>query len=112
MNIQITGRHIELTDALRDFIHHKFQKLERHFDHITHIHVVLDVEGTSQLVKAQVHLPGKEIVVKTEDADMYAAIDTMTDKLDRQILKHKEEMKSHSGCCSHRDRPMEEEENS
>ncbi|WP_151702961.1 ribosome hibernation promoting factor [Nitrincola alkalilacustris] len=94
MQINITGHHVELTDSLTAYVHTKFEKLERHFDNITNVQVILTVEKTRQKAEADVHLAGGELFATDEQDDMYAAIDGLVDKLDRQIIKHKEKMKS------------------
>lgn len=95
MQINITGHHVELTDALNDYVRTKFDRLERHFDNITNAQVTLSVEKQRQKSEANIHLAGGEVFAANEHDDMYAAIDGMVDKLDRQIIKHKEKMKSH-----------------
>lgn len=95
MQINLTGHHIDITDALRDYVDTKFAKLERHFDHINNVHVILNVEKATQKAEAKLHLNGGEIFADAEHTDMYAAIDGLIDKLDRQVIKHKEKMKKH-----------------
>ncbi len=95
MQLNLTGRHVEITDSLRDYVNTKFAKLERHFDHINNVHVILDVEKLVQKAEATVHLNGGEIFASDEHADMYAAIDKLVDKLDRQVIKHKEKLTRH-----------------
>lgn len=95
MQINLTGHHVDITDPLRDYVDEKFAKLERHFDQITNVHVILNVEKLTQKAEATVHLSGGEIFATSEHEDMYAAIDGLIDKLDRQVVKHKEKMKRH-----------------
>ena len=95
MQINLTGHHVEITDSLRSYVDTKFTKLERHFDHISNVHVILNVEKLNQKAEATVHLSGAEVFASSENTDMYAAIDSMVDKLDRQVIKHKEKMKKH-----------------
>merc|ERR1711974_4454 len=95
MQINLTGHHIDITESLREYVDTKFAKLERHFDHITNVHVILNVEKTNQKAEATVHLNGAEVFASSENTDMYAAIDSMVDKLDRQVIKHKEKLKKH-----------------
>ncbi len=97
MNLHLTGHHIEITDALRDYVTGKLGRITRHFDHVIDVRVVLSVEKLKQTIEASVHLSGKDIFVESHDADMYAAIDTLADKLDRQILRHKEKNFEHRG---------------
>lgn len=95
MQINLTGHHIEITDSLRTYVDTKFSKLERHFDHISNVHVILNVEKLNQKAEATMHLSGAEVFASSENTDMYAAIDSMVDKLDRQVIKHKEKLKKH-----------------
>lgn len=91
MQINISGHHLEITDALRQYVNDKFLRLERHFDNITSIQVILSPEPNSQhKAESTIRLSGGEVFATAEATDMYAAIDLLTDKLDRQILKHKE----------------------
>ncbi|NCP63654.1 MAG: ribosome hibernation promoting factor [Paraglaciecola sp.] len=95
MQINLTGHHLEITDSLRQYVDSKFTKLERHFDHINNVHVILNVEKLSQKAEATIHLNGAEVFANAEHNDMYAAIDALIDKLDRQVIKHKEKIKRH-----------------
>lgn len=95
MQINLTGHHVDITDSLRDYVDTKFSKLERHFDHINNVHVILKVEKLQQIAEATLHLSGTEVFATSEHADMYAAIDALIDKLDRQVIKHKEKIKRH-----------------
>ncbi|MCZ6709512.1 MAG: ribosome-associated translation inhibitor RaiA [Gammaproteobacteria bacterium] len=95
MQLSITGHHIEVTNALKSYVTDKLQRLERHFDHITNAHVVLKVEKLRQHAEATIHISGAEVFAESVGDDLYAAIDKLTDKLDRQILKHKEKLQDH-----------------
>ena len=95
MQINLTGHHVEVTDALRDYVVGKFERLERHFGHISNVHVILNVEKLAQIAEATLHVNGGEIFANAEHEDMYAAIDALVDKLDRQVKKHKEKLKAH-----------------
>lgn len=90
MNLNLTGHHVEVTGAMRDYVTSKIGKITRHFDHVIDVSVILSVEKLKQKAEASVHVRGKDIFVETDSADMYASIDSLADKLDRQILKHKE----------------------
>lgn len=90
MQLNISGHHVDVTDALKTYVEEKLQKLERHYDHITNAHVILTVEKLRQRAEATVHISGAEVFADADCEDMYTAIDKLTDKLDRQILKHKE----------------------
>ena len=106
MNIQITGHHVEITSAIRDYVNGKLERITRHFDHVIDINMILSIDKLEQKAEANVHLSGKDIFVESRHEDMYAAIDNLLDKLDRQILKHKEKHQEHRG---HRELPPEVE---
>lgn len=95
MQIDLTGHHIDITDSLRDYVNSKFERLERHFDNVTNTHVILTVEKLRQKAEATVHVTGQKLFAESVDEDMYAAIDSLVDKLDRQIIKHKEKTTDH-----------------
>jgi putative sigma-54 modulation protein len=95
MQINFTGHQIDVTDALKDFTNNKFTRLERHFDRINKIDVIFYVEKLRQIAEANISIVGAEINAKHESPDMYATIDGLVDKLDRQLLKHKEKQQKH-----------------
>ena len=95
MQINLTGHHVEVTSSLRDYVDTKFAKLERHFDHINNVHVVLTVEKLDQKAEATIHLKGSEVHASAVNNDMYTSIDTLVDKLDRQVLKYKGKITHH-----------------
>lgn len=97
MQINITGHHLDVTPALRTYVHEKFERLQRHFDHITNSHVILSVEKDRQKAEATLHVNRANLFAEVEHEDMYAAIDMLIDKLDRQLKKHKEKLGSHKG---------------
>ncbi|NVK38712.1 MAG: ribosome-associated translation inhibitor RaiA [Gammaproteobacteria bacterium] len=101
MQINISGHHVEVTEALKDYVHSKVEKLERHFDNITNVQVTLTVEKLVQKAEATIHASGAELHANADHEDMYAAIDGLTDKLDRQLIKHKEKMVNHRNGSSH-----------
>ncbi len=90
MQLTVSGHHIDITDALRQHVSDKFQKLQRHIDHITNIEVTLTVEKEIHKAEANLHISGANIFASSESNDMYSGIDNLADKLDRQIIKHKE----------------------
>jgi putative sigma-54 modulation protein len=90
MNLNITGHHVEVTPSMREYVTTKLDRITRHFDNVIDVSVILSVEKLKQKAEVNVHVRGKDIFVQSEDGDMYAAIDSLADKLDRQILKHKE----------------------
>lgn len=89
MNLKLTGNHVEITPAMRDYVTSKISKITRHFDHVIDVNVILSVEKHKQKAEANLHISGKDIFVEANGADMYASIDSLIDKLDRQVLKHK-----------------------
>ncbi|QFU24497.1 ribosome hibernation promoting factor [Shewanella eurypsychrophilus] len=95
MQINLTGHHIEITTSLRQYVEEKFTKLERHFDQINNVQVILNVQKMQQKAEAKLHLAGAEVFAASQNADMYAAIDSLIDKLDRQVIKHKEKLTKH-----------------
>lgn len=97
MQINLTGHHIDITDALKGYVDGKFERLARHFDDVLNIHVVLSVEKLRQKAEATLHINGAKVFADSVHEDMYAAIDGLIDKLDRQVLKHKEKKSSHRG---------------
>jgi putative sigma-54 modulation protein len=90
MQINVSGHHLDVTPALREYINSKFSKLQRHFDQITNTDVTLVVEKQVQKAEANIHVAGADLFATSESEDMYAAIDALADKLDRQLIKHKE----------------------
>jgi len=90
MQLTVSGHHIDITDALRQHVSDKFQKLQRHIDHITNIEVTLTVEKEIHKAEANLHISGADLFASSESNDMYSGIDNLADKLDRQIIKHKE----------------------
>jgi len=90
MNLNLTGHHLEITPAIRAYVVNKLERVTRHFDHVIDVNVVLCVDKLQRIVEANVHVRGKEIHAASVDPDMYAAIDALADKLDRQVLRHKE----------------------
>lgn len=95
MQINISGQNIDVTDALKQFIEDKMVRIERHFQDITNAHVMLNVEKNRHTAEATLNTKGAQIFAESTSDDMYAAIDTLVDKLDRQAIKHKEKMKNH-----------------
>lgn len=90
MHINISGHHVEISSPLRNYVKNKMKRLERHFDNITTTQVILTVEKLRQKAEATIHISGADLFAQSESPDMYASIDALVDKLDRQIMKHKE----------------------
>ena len=97
MQVNLTGHHVDITDALRAYVDEKIARLERHFDHVSNVHVILSVEKLNNKAEATVHIAGADVFADSVHEDMYAAIDALVDKLDRQVLRHKEKLKKHRG---------------
>ena len=95
MQLNVTGHHVDVTPSMHDYVSQKLERLERHFDHVTNVHVILSVEKLRQKAEATLHISGGNLFADAQDEDMYAAIDAMVDKLDRQIKKHKEKLTDH-----------------
>jgi putative sigma-54 modulation protein len=95
MHLSVTGHHVEISAPLRSYVEKKLERLVRHSDHVIDAHCVLTVEKLQQRAEATLHLRGETIHALAEDADMYAAIDALVDKLDRRVRKHKEKISDH-----------------
>lgn len=95
MQVSVTGHHVEVSAPLKDYMVNKIEKLERHFDHVTNVHCILTVEKLRHKAEATVFVNGGTIYADATEEDMYAAIDGLVDKLDRQVRKYKEKMVDH-----------------
>ncbi|MBI2992886.1 MAG: ribosome-associated translation inhibitor RaiA [Gammaproteobacteria bacterium] len=95
MQINVTGHHVDLTPALRTYVEGKFGRLERHSDSLISVHVILSVEKERHRAEATIQVTRGNLFADAEHDDMYAAIDGLIDKLDRQIKKHKEKLTEH-----------------
>jgi len=100
MNLTISGRHLDVTPAIRDYVLTKLDRVTRHFDQVVDISVMLTVEPLKEKDRRQkagvsLHLKGRDIFVETAHEDLYAAIDELVDKLDRQVVRHKDKIQDH-----------------
>ena len=95
MNLNLTGHRLDITPAIRDYVMAKLDRVTRHFDDVIDVNVVMSVDKLRHKVEVNLHARGKDIHVEAIEADMYAAIDALADKLDRQVLKHKEKRELH-----------------
>jgi len=95
MNLQISGHHLEITPAIHEYARGKLERVTRHFDNVIDVNVILSVDKLKQKAEVTVHLSGKDVFVEAIDEDLYAAIDCLADKLDRQIQKHKQKLQDH-----------------
>lgn len=96
MNIQITGRHVEVTEAIKSYVNDKIGKVGTYFDNITSAKVILEVEKDNQVAEAIIIVPGSEFVAKADDKDLYVAIDKLENKLARQLKKHKDKLRGNN----------------
>ena len=90
MNLNVSGHHLEVTPALRSYVEAKLGRVKRHFDHVIDAHVIL----TTNKAEVTLHVPGKDLHCECEDGDLYAAIDLLADRLDRQVLKYKDKLQT------------------
>ena len=95
MQLNLTGHHVEITESMRDYVQSKLARIERHFDHVTVVHCILTVDKLRHRAEATVSLAGGKLFAEAIEENMYAAIDAMVDKLDRQVRKHKEKLTDH-----------------
>ncbi|GAA6153504.1 ribosome hibernation-promoting factor, HPF/YfiA family [Pseudoteredinibacter isoporae] len=95
MQINISGHHVDVTEAMHDYVNNKLEKLSRHHDRITSTNVILSVDKLIQKAEATIHVSGKDLFADASSEDMYTAIDQLSDKLDRQLIKHKEKIRAH-----------------
>jgi len=90
MNLNVSGHHLEVTPAIRTYVSGKLDRVTRHFDHVIDAHVILSIDKLMQKAEVTLHVRGKDIHAECIDADLYAAIDLLVDKLDRQVIKYKD----------------------
>lgn len=92
MQLSVTGHHVDITTALRSYVENKIEKIERHYDLVSDVHCILTVEKLRHKAEAKVNVNGGQIYADSTEEDMYAAIDTLIDKLDRRVKKYKEKL--------------------
>lgn len=100
MNFTISGHHLELTPAIREYVQNKLERIKRHFDHVIDISVILTVDKITEKEKRQkaeinLRVKGKDLHAESIAYDLYAAIDALVDKLDRQVIKYKDKIQNH-----------------
>ena len=95
MQLTISGHHLDVSEPIRDYVTNKLSRLTRHHDRITNTHVILSIDKNNQKAEATLHISGADLFANSESEDLYAAIDQLTDKLDRQLIKHKEKHRNH-----------------
>ena len=104
MNLHLSGHHLEITQPLRDYVQAKLERITNHFDQVIDVKVTLSVEKLKQKVEVTMHVPGSDLHAECSDDNMYTSIDLIADKLDRQVLKHKEKQGDHhraNGAVKH-----------
>jgi putative sigma-54 modulation protein len=92
MNLSVSGHHLDVTPAIRTYVHSKLERVSRHFDHVIDAHVILTVDKLRQKAEVTLHVRGKDLHCECEEGDLYAAIDLLADKLDRQVLRYKDKL--------------------
>jgi putative sigma-54 modulation protein len=92
MNLNVSGHHLDVTPAIRTYVHSKLERVARHFDHVIDAHVILTVDKLRQKAEVTLHVRGKDLHCECEEQDLYAAIDLLADKLDRQVLRYKDKL--------------------
>jgi len=92
MNLSVSGHHLEVTPAIRSYVESKIGRVTRHFDHVIDAHVILTATKLTQKAEVTLHVRGKDLHCESEEGDLYAAIDLLADKLDRQVLKYKDKL--------------------
>src|SRR3954470_22260061 len=92
MNLSVSGHHLEVTQSLRSYVASKLERVTRHFDHVIDAHVILTVEKLRQKAEVTLHVPGRDLHCECENGALYAAIDLLADKLDRQVLRYKDKL--------------------
>jgi putative sigma-54 modulation protein len=107
MNLTIRGHHLDITPAMREYVLIKVARIKRHFDHVIDLSVILTVEKLNQKAEITLHMRGKDVHCEAIDGDMYAAIDLVADKLDRQVLRHKTKLQQHAHVAMKRVEPVE-----
>ncbi|MYN12977.1 ribosome-associated translation inhibitor RaiA [Pusillimonas sp. TS35] len=96
MNLSINGRHLEVTPAIREYVLNKMARVIRHFDNVIDTQVILSAEPLRHTADITMHLPGKDIHCQAVDENLYAAIDLVADKIDRQVIKYKSQLQNYA----------------
>ena len=98
MNLSVAGHHVEVTPPIRQYLEEKLDRVLRHFDDVTTVNVVLSVEKLQQKAAATLHVRGRDLHAEAVDQDLYASIDALADKLDREVIRHTEKHQNHHGA--------------
>jgi putative sigma-54 modulation protein len=97
MQLHISGHHLDITSAIKDHTNEKLSKIKHHFDNVMNVNMILEVQKDVQKAEATIHLSGADLFAKAQSTDMYVSIDQLINKLDSQIIKHKEKLHNHRG---------------
>lgn len=97
MQMNISGKNIEVTEALKTHVHKQFEKISRHLHNMTNVHVILSIDASNQIAEATINVKNEQLFAKASESDMYAAIDSLSKKLDRQAVDYKNKMQDHHG---------------
>ena len=95
MQLHISGHHLDITSAIKNHTNEKLSKIKHHFDNVMNVNMILEVQKDVQKAEATIHLSGADLFAKAQSSDMYVSIDQLTNKLDSQIIKHKEKLHNH-----------------
>ncbi len=97
MQLHISGHHLDITSAIKNHTNEKLSKIKHHFDNVINVNMILEVQKDVQKAEATIHLSGADLFAKAQSSDMYVSIDQLINKLDSQIIKHKEKLHNHRG---------------
>mgnify|MGYP000606661050 FL=1 len=97
MQLHISGHHLDITSAIKNHTNEKLSKIKHHFDNVMNVNMILEVQKDVQKAEATIHLSGADLFAKAQSTDMYVSIDQLINKLDSQIIKHKEKLHNHRG---------------
>tara|TARA_B110000438_G_scaffold35304_1_gene35023 strand:- start:42 stop:335 length:294 start_codon:yes stop_codon:yes gene_type:complete len=97
MQLHISGHHLDITSAIKQHTNEKLSKIKHHFDNVMNVNMILEVQKDVQKAEATIHLSGADLFAKAQSSDMYVSIDQLINKLDSQIIKHKEKLHNHRG---------------
>lgn len=100
MNLTISGHHLDVTPALRNYVTSKLDRISRHFDQVVDVKVILSIEKPKEKERRQraecnIHVKGNDLFAESSHHDLYAAVDELVDKLDRQVVRHKTRLQDH-----------------
>ena len=100
MNLTISGHHLEVSPALRTYVIGKLDRITRHFDQVVDVKVLLSIDNQKekdarQRAECNIHVKGSDLFAESSHEDLYAAVDDLVDKLDRQVVRHKDRLQDH-----------------